>query len=155
MYFGNVGSFDDAVGAPWWCNDELEPLITWWEIRGHHHANMMRILGALVGAMENLGPFALWWRNGEMGKPLIKQRGNCEEFNDLMTKTGNWALMRQWKINLGSLRWRNGQTRDPSDDKIGVPDDLMGKLGALDHSFVFKRFHMAPFHSFKLMAPKF
>ena len=28
-------------------------------IRGHHFDDMMRKLGALDGAMENLGPFAL------------------------------------------------------------------------------------------------
>ena len=46
-------------GAPWWRNDNWDPLIPWWEIRGHHFDDMMRKLGALDGAMENLGPFAL------------------------------------------------------------------------------------------------
>ena len=35
-------------------------------IRGHNFDDMMKKLGALDGAMENLGPFALWWRNGEI-----------------------------------------------------------------------------------------
>ena len=35
----------------------------------------------------------------------------------------------------GALWWRNGQIRDPSMGKLGPPDDLMGKLGALDHEF--------------------
>ena len=45
-----------------------DPLMTWLEIRGHHFDDMMRKLGALDGAIENLGPFALWWRNGEIKK---------------------------------------------------------------------------------------
>ena len=82
VYFGNLGPFHDVLkemGAPWWRNDkwdplitkweirghnagtwwhndELGPLITWWEIRGYHFDDMMRKLGALEGAVENLGP---------------------------------------------------------------------------------------------------
>ena len=41
--------------------------------------------------------------------------------------------MMQWNINLGALSWRNGQIRDLSDDEIGTPDGLMGKVRALDH----------------------
>ena len=39
------------------------------------------------GAMENLGPFAFWWRNGE----IVNQETACGELNDLMRKTENWA----------------------------------------------------------------
>ena len=38
VYFGNFDPFDDAMEemrAHWWQNDEWNPLITWWEIRGH------------------------------------------------------------------------------------------------------------------------
>ena len=37
-------------------------------------------------------------------------------------------MMTQWNINLGPLM-THGQIRDLSDDEIGAPDDLMGKLG--------------------------
>ena len=54
---------------------------------------MMRKLGALDGAMENLGPFALFndtmWKLETLNKK--KQWGNCGELNDLMRKMGNWA----------------------------------------------------------------
>ena len=85
VYFGNLGplmmmwemrdpwSVDDA-------NDKRDLLITWWEINGHigalwwrndklgffdnpigfwshHFDDMLRKLGALDRAMENLGPF--------------------------------------------------------------------------------------------------
>ena len=53
-----------------------------------------------------------WWAKREIGPPMV-----------------------QWNINLGALWWQNGQIRDPSNDEIGAPDDLMGKLGALDHEF--------------------
>ena len=46
------GLIDDAM-MNW------DPLITWWKIRGHHFDDMVRKLGALDGAMENLGPFTL------------------------------------------------------------------------------------------------
>ena len=89
VYFGNLSPFDDALremGAPWWRNDKWDPLITWWEIRGHNAGPLMtqwwigtldnvmgnkrlpfywhdEEIGALDGAVENLGPFALWWCN--------------------------------------------------------------------------------------------
>ena len=40
--------------------------------------------------------------------------------------------MMQWNTN-GGIWWHNEQIRDPMDDEIGTPDDVMGKLGALDH----------------------
>ena len=60
---------DGRNGGPWWRNDKWDPLITWLEIRGYHIDDMMRKVGALDSAMEKLGPFALWWRNGEIGNP--------------------------------------------------------------------------------------
>ena len=48
-----------------------DPLIMWQEIRGHHFNDMMMKLGALDGAMEILGLFALWWRNGEIANPAL------------------------------------------------------------------------------------
>ena len=92
----------------------------------------MRKLGALDDAMENLGPFALWWRNLGKLETLNKAMG----IGSLVTWWEKWEigpLMTQWNITLRVLWWRNGQIRDPSDGEIGAPDDLMGKLGALDH----------------------
>ena len=83
---------DGGNGGPWWRNDKWDPLITWWEIRGHNGGPLMtnwwigtpwyrdgkleviilmtrRKLGALDGAVENLGLFALWWRSEEIGNP--------------------------------------------------------------------------------------
>ena len=47
-------------------------------------------------------------------KPLTQQRGNCGELNDLMRKTGNWAL------------------DDTMEHSFWGPfDDVMGKLDTL------------------------
>ena len=89
------------AGPLWWLN--WDPLITWWEIKGHHFNGMMRKLGALDGAMENVEPFVLWSQWGNW-KPLIKQWENCKELNDLMRKTRKIGplinlrapLMTQW-----------------------------------------------------------
>ena len=38
VYFGNLGPFDDAMGAPEPLDYSMmnwDPLLTWWEIRGH------------------------------------------------------------------------------------------------------------------------
>ena len=57
-----------------------------------------------------------------MGKPW-EAKWSDEENENLGTWWRNGTLI--W----GALWWRNGQIRDPSDDEIGAPDDLMGKLG--------------------------
>ena len=94
MYFGNLGPIDDAMGEmraiddandkrdpliTWWeiighiggpLDYEMinwDPLITWWEIWGNHFDDMMKKLGALDSAMENLGPFALKNATGKLG----------------------------------------------------------------------------------------
>ena len=91
-------------------------------------------LGALDGAMKNLGPFALWWRNREIGKleTLNKAMGKLwgakcpDEKNG---KLGPW--WRNWTIILlGDPLMMQGPKND---DEIGPPDDLMGEIGALDH----------------------
>ena len=83
---------------------------------------------ALDGTMENLGPF-----DDAMGK--------LETLNKAMGKRGGgpkWPdggkreigpLMAQIMEHLGAFWWYNRQIRDPNNGKIGVPDDLMGKLG--------------------------
>ena len=122
-------------GAPWWRNDELEPLITWREIRGHHFDCMMRKLGALDGVMENLGPlnFALWWPNGKL-----------ETLNKAMGKLlgAKWPDEENGQLD---FRWRNRTLIwGPFDDtmgkletlammKLGPFDAMIVKLGALDH----------------------
>ena len=85
-------------------------------------------MGALDDAMENLGPF-----DDAMGT-LNKAMGKLGRLKDLMGRTG------------GPF---DEQIIDPSDGGIGAPDDLMGKLRALDH-----KFFSLPLHSFKLMGPK-
>ena len=116
---------DGEVGAPWWCNNKWIPLITWWEIRGHRFDDIMRKLGALDGAMENLGPLALWWRNGKL-QTLKKLRGNFRELNDLMRKTGNWAP--DDHVN-AMEHWFEG----PFDDAMGKLETLtMMTLGPLN-----------------------
>ena len=83
QYTHLMDPFDGAMGemgAPWWRNDKWDPLIMWWEIRGHngpwwrndelgplgnvmgnrgrHHSDdMIRNMGAVDSAMENVGPF--------------------------------------------------------------------------------------------------
>ena len=63
-------------------------------------------------------------------------------------------LMAQWNIILGALWWRNGQIRDPSDDKIGAPwwpdEEIQGPRPQI----LFKRFNTASLHS-NLWAPNF
>ena len=93
----------------------------------------MRKLGALDGAMENLGPFALFDDAMWKLETLNKAMGNCGELNDLMRKMGIGALMRQWNINFGAFWWHNGQIRHPSDDEIGAPWWPDREIGALDH----------------------
>ena len=34
--FGSLWWRDMGNGGPWWRNDKWDPLITWWEIRGHN-----------------------------------------------------------------------------------------------------------------------
>ena len=70
------------------------------------------------------------WGNCE---PLIKQWGNCRELNDLMRKTGNFAPD-EWNINFkGLFDDAMGKLESLAMMKLGSPDDLMGKFGALDH----------------------
>ena len=79
----------------------------------------------------------------------------CRELNDLMRKTGNWAPDDAMEHYFeGALWWRNGQIRDPNDDEIWPPDDLMVKFGPRP-LILLKRFNTAPLHSFKLMGPEF
>ena len=142
VYFGNLGPFDDGMGemgGPWWHNDKWDPLITWWEIRGHNGGPLddtkmdwdplitwweLEVI-ILMTWWGNWGP---WWRNGNFRalcplmtqwgnwKPLIKQWRNCGELNDLRRKTGNWAPDDAMEHLFGGLWWCSGQIRDSSND---------------------------------------
>ena len=70
-----------------------------------------------------------------------------ETLNKAMGKLGGAEWSDEENRKLGPW-WRNGtliwglfddanyvQIRDPTDDEIGRPDDLIRKLGALDHWF--------------------
>ena len=144
-----VGALDDAMvnRTPWLWDGKLEvtmgplenammnwdPLIMWWKIRGHHFDDMMRKLEALDGMMEKLRPFALWKKK--------LQTLNKATLGKLLGAKITWWGKREmgpwWRngtLIWGVLWWHNRQIRDPSDDEIGgPPDDMMGKLGALDH----------------------
>ena len=71
-----------------------------------------------------------------MGKlqTLNKAMGNCGELNDLMRKTGNWApddaMEHQFE---GPFDDAMGELETLAMMKLGPPDDLTGKFGALDH----------------------
>ena len=83
-------------------------------------------MGALDGAMENFGPF-----DDAMGKleTLNKVTG---KLGGLITWWENGKLDPWWRNGTFEAPWWcNGQMSDPSDGKIGLPDDLMGKLEAL------------------------
>ena len=74
--------------------------------------------------------------------------------NDLLGKTGNWALDGAME-HLGPFGDAMCKLETLAMGKSGPLDDLMGKLGALDHDFFFKRFNTAPLHSFNLWVPNF
>ena len=171
MVYLENGPFDDAMGrnggrplddtminwTPWKRDGKLEvamgplddammnwdPFITWWEIRGHHFDDMMRKLGALGGAIEDLGPFALWWRNFPHASAFDDAMGKLETLNKQWGTAGDkWPDVENGKLGPwwrnGGLWWCNGQIKTLAMMKLGTPDDLMGKLGALDHYFVFQ-----------------
>ena len=93
--------------------------MTWWGNRG-----------PLMAQWKILGPLMTQWGNWE---PLIKQWGNCVgKLNDLMGKTENWALDGAME-HLGHFGDAIGKLETLAMGKMGPPDDLMGKLGALDH----------------------
>ena len=82
----------------------------------------MRKLGALDGAMENLGHFA----HGEIGNPL-KQWENCEELNDLMRNTELWAPDDAMGTEI------LGKLETLAMMKLGLwwPDDIMENPGSM------------------------
>ena len=104
----------------WWGNWEaLDLLITWWDIIGHHFDDM-RKWGPFDDAMGKLETL-----NKAMGKLWGGGWGNY-----LM---GKWEMGPWWRNGtFAALWWCNGQIRDPSNGKMGLLDDLMGKLEALD-----------------------
>ena len=67
--FRNLGPFDDAMGGGRGMGALDDAMLNGTPFRGYHFDDMIRKLEALDGAMENLGPFALWWSNGEIGNP--------------------------------------------------------------------------------------
>ena len=89
--------------------------MTWWEK-----------LGAFDDTFENLGPFALWWRNDQAKWP--------DEENG---KLGPW--WRNGTLNPGQFDDAMGKILEISKletlamMKLGPLDDLMGKVEALDH----------------------
>ena len=76
--FGSLWWLDGGNGGPWRCNNKLDPLITWWEIRSHNRGSL------IDDAMMNWDPLITWWE--------IKGH----HFDDMMRKLG--PLMAQWKI---------------------------------------------------------
>ena len=97
--------------------------MTWWSNWGPLWRN---------GKFRALCPLMTQWGNW---KPLKKQWGNCGELSGLMRKTGKYGPWWRNATFIWTLWWRNGQIRDSSDDEMGRPDDLIGKLGAVDHWF--------------------
>ena len=143
--FGSLSWSDREMGALWWCNDKLGPLYnvignsrsqwgslddemhkmglltTWWEII---LMAWWGKLGALDSVIENFGPF-----DDAMGKLETLDEAMRKLLNDLMGKTGNWALDSAME-HLGALWWRNGKIRDPSNEEILAPWRPDGKIGA-------------------------
>ena len=100
------------TGAPWMIN--WDPSITWWEIRGHHFDDMMRKLGALDGAMDNLGPFALkkqWRAKREIMSLKVQWNINLGPFDDKMGKLETLAMM---KLGPLMISWGIGGPRPQS-----------------------------------------
>ena len=92
--------------------------------------------GALDGAMENLGPFVLWWCNGEIGSPFNKTMGKLWGAKWPDEENGKLGpLITQWNINLESFDDAMGKLETLAMVKLGPHDDLMRKLGAPDHYF--------------------
>ena len=135
------GPLDDAM-INW------DPLITWWEIRGHHFDDMMRKWGPLIAQWKIWGPLMTQWGNW---KPLIKQW----ESSGAKWPDGKNKKLGPWWSNgtFGALWLCNGQIRDPSNGEIGAPWSPGGDIGGPKWRILFKRFNTTLLYSFKLMGP--
>ena len=114
------------MGAPWWRNHKLGPLDN---VMGNYRSSFWwhdEEIGGPWWRIGNFGPF-----DDAMGK---LERGNCggRPVNDLMGKTGIVPMVEQWNI-WGPFGDAMGKLETLAMGKLGPPDDLMGKLRALDH----------------------
>ena len=70
-WYGDV-KLEVTMGAPWRCSDELGPIDN---VMGNQRSSFWWHDVEIGSAMENLGPFALWWCNGEIRNPYNKAIG--------------------------------------------------------------------------------